>query len=75
MPYQELAEELKIGTAVRITLSGFFRARIVDSLGRLGPKGARVYRVLVSKRPKMYTEVLEEQLEVLEDQESPAPPS
>ena len=67
MAAQNLAEPLKEGTVVRIRDSGFHRAWIVENRGPLGPKGARVYRVLVLKKPRMYVEVLEEQLEVLEN--------
>ncbi len=65
MTTQNLAEPLPIGTIVRIRDSGYGRARIVEFRGPLGPKGARVYRVQVSKKPAAYTEVLEEQLEVV----------
>ena len=61
------------GTYVRITFSGFKRARIAEYRGPLGPKGARVYSVFVCKKPRMFVEVLEEQLEVLEDQVSSSP--
>ncbi len=68
MATQDLAEPLKAGTVVRIRNSGFHRARIAEYLGPLGPKGARVYRILVQRKPRrMYVEVLEEQLEVLEE--------
>ncbi len=67
-------EPLKDGTVVKILNSGFHRARIAENLGALGPKGARIYRVLVSKKPRMYIEVLERQLEVLPDApDLPAP--
>ena len=66
MATQKLAEPLKDGTFVRIRYSGYHRARIAECLGPLGPKGARVYRVMVQRKPRrVYIEVLEEQLEVL----------
>jgi hypothetical protein len=66
MAFQEATEPLKAGTVVRIRESGFHRAKIAEYRGPLGPKGARVYRVLVQRKPRpMYLEVLEEQLEVL----------
>ena len=68
MTIQNLNEPLKNGTVVRIRDSGFHRAWIVEDRGLLGPKGARVYRILVSKKPRMHIEVLEEQLEVLNDE-------
>jgi hypothetical protein len=66
-------EPLEAGTFVKIRLSGFHRAQIVEYRGPLGPKGARVYRVLVRKKPRMYIEVREDQVEVLEDQQTPLP--
>jgi len=63
-----LVEPLKVGTVVKIRDSGYHRARIAEFRGPLGPKGARVYRVLVQRKPRrVYIEVLEEQLEVLEE--------
>ena len=68
MATQSLVEPLKDGTLVRILNSGYSRARIAEYRGPLGPKGARVYRVLVQKKPRrVYIEVLEDQLEVLDD--------
>jgi hypothetical protein len=67
MTTQNQAEPLKAGTYVKILFSGFHRARIAEYRGPFGPKGARVYRVLVRKKPRMYVEVLEDQLEVLPD--------
>ena len=64
MTTQNLTEPLPIGTIVRIRNSGYGRARIVEFRGPLGPKGARVYRILVRKKPRpAYIEVLEDQLE------------
>jgi hypothetical protein len=66
MPTQNPTEPLQIGTPVKIRDSGFGRARIVEYRGPLGPNGARVYRVQVRRKPRpAYTEVLEDQLEVL----------
>ena len=68
MATQDLSEPLKVGTVVRIRNSGYHRARIAEFRGPLGPKGARVYRVLVQGKPRrVYIEVLEDQLEVLDD--------
>jgi hypothetical protein len=67
MEAEKNKEPLKDGTIVKILHSGFHRAWIAEYRGPLGPKGARVYRVLVSKKPRMYTEVLEEQLEILDE--------
>ena len=68
MATQNLTEPLKAGTVVRIRDSGYHRAKIAEFLGPLGPKGARVYRILVQRKPRrVYVEVLEDQLEVLDD--------
>ena len=68
MATQNLIEPLKAGTVVKILNSGYSRARIAEYRGPLGPKGARVYRVLVQRKPRrVYIEVLEDQLEVLAD--------
>ena len=68
MTTQNLVEPLKVGTVVKIRNSGYRRARIAEFRGPLGPRGARVYRVLVQKKPRrVYIEVLEDQLEVLDD--------
>jgi hypothetical protein len=68
MATHDLIEPLMAGTVVRIRNSGYHRAKIAEFLGPLGPKGARVYRVLVQRKPRhVYIEVLEDQLEVLDD--------
>ena len=68
MTTHNLAEPLKEGTVVKIRNSGYSRAVIAEFRGPLGPKGARVYRVLVERKPRrVYIEVLEDQLEVLDD--------
>jgi hypothetical protein len=66
MATQNLIEPLKDGTVVRILHSGYDHAEVAEYRGPLGPKGARVYRVLVEKKPRrVYIEVREDQLEVL----------
>jgi hypothetical protein len=68
MATENVVDPMKDGTVVRIRNSGYHRAKIAEFLGPLGPKGARVYRVLVQRKPRrVYIEVLEDQLEVLED--------
>ena len=63
MATDELSKPFEIGTIVRIRNSRYGRARIVEFRGPLGPRGARVYRVRVRKKPKpAYVEVLEDQL-------------
>jgi hypothetical protein len=67
MTTQNLPEPLKVGTFVKILNSGYHRARIAEYRGPLGPKGARIYRVLVQSKPRrVYIEVREDQLEVLD---------
>jgi len=73
MTTPNLSEPLPIGTRVKIRDSGYGVARIVEFRGPLGPKGARVYRVQVRQKPHpAYTEVLEEQLEIVEPSPSAA---
>jgi hypothetical protein len=68
MAAQNTIEPLKDGTVVKILNSGYSRAWVAEYRGPLGPKGARVYRVLVQRKPRrVYIEVLEDQLEVLDD--------
>lgn len=68
MKTPSLTEPLKDGTFVRVRDSGYHRAQIAEFRGPLGPKGARIYRVLVEKKPRrVYIEVREDQLEVLDD--------
>jgi hypothetical protein len=67
MATRELAEPLREGTVVKILNSGFHRAEVVEYRGPLGPKGARVYGVVAVKKPRLYLEVLEDQLEVLSE--------
>jgi hypothetical protein len=68
MTTQDRVDPLKDGTVVKILNSGYRRAKIAENLGALGPKGARVYRVLVQTKPRrVYIEVLEDQLEVLDN--------
>jgi hypothetical protein len=65
MTTREAGEPLKVGTLVKIRNSGYGRAQVVEFRGPLGPKGARVYRVRVRRKPRpAYIEVREDQLEV-----------
>jgi hypothetical protein len=68
MATENLTGPLKDGTVVKILNSGFNRAVVAEYRGPLGPKGARIYRVLVQMKPRrMYIEVREDQLEVLRE--------
>ena len=53
----------KVGDWVSIKGSTYKRVRIAEYRGALGPKGARVYKIRVQKKPLAYVEVLEEELE------------
>ncbi len=77
MTTQNQVEPLKDGTDVKILNSGYTRAKIAEYLGPLGPKGARIYRVLVQRKPRrVYIEVREDQLETLNNAaELPSPAS
>ncbi len=71
---EQRAEPLPVGTRVKILHSGFKEPmRIVEYLGPLGPGGARVYRVRVRRKPPGYTEVCEDQLEMLPTEGTSSP--
>ena len=53
----------QVGDWVRIKNSTYERVRIAEYVGGLGPKGVRIYRIRLRKRPLAYVEVLEDQLE------------
>ena len=60
---------LKEGTWVRILRSQARRALVAEYRGPLGPKGAHIYRILLGIDPEpYYSEVREDQLEILDDQ-------
>jgi hypothetical protein len=64
MTTEHTSEPIKVGTIVKILNSGYGRARVVEFRGPLGPKGARIYRVRVRRKPRpAYIEVREDQLE------------
>jgi len=64
---QHEIEPLAVGTVVKILHSRYGPAKIAEYRGPLGPKGARIYSVLVQTKPRrVYIEVREDQLEVLE---------
>jgi len=69
MSTQDQVEPLKEGTYVKILRSNYHCVQVAEYRGPLGPKGARVYRLLVDlveRKPRpVYIKVLEEQLEVL----------
>jgi hypothetical protein len=68
MTTPNLTEPLKVGTVVKIRNSGYPRATIAEVRGPLGPKGARIYRVLMEEKPRRVSiEVREDQLEVLSE--------
>jgi hypothetical protein len=68
MATPNLTEPLKAGTVAKILNSGYARAIIAEFRGPLGPGGARMYCVLVQRKPRrVYIEVREDQLEVLRE--------
>ena len=58
------AEPLSMDRYYKILDSGYGRVKIVEFRGPLGPRGMRIYRVRVRRKPKpVYIEVREDQLE------------
>ncbi len=68
MPTQNLSEPIPDGTMVELINSGFKRAKVVEYRGPLGPNGARIYRIMVMSKPRLFTEVREDQLRILDQQ-------
>ena len=74
MAAEEISEPLKVGTIVKVLNSGFQRATIAEYRGPLGPGGIRIYRVQVQRKPRrMFVEVRQDQLEVLDEPEGLRP--
>jgi hypothetical protein len=64
MPTKSVLATFKVGDLVSILNSAYGRARIAEDRGPLGPRGVRVYRVRIQKKPRpAYIEVREDQLE------------
>jgi hypothetical protein len=64
MTTKNVLASFKVGDLVSILNSGYKRARIAEDRGPIGPRGVRVYRVRVQKKPRpAYIEVREDQLE------------
>ncbi len=62
---QDSDDPFQIGTFVKIRNSGYKkRAKVIEYCGTLGPNGAKIYRLLVRRRPPAYTEVRADQLEL-----------
>ncbi|HTU22672.1 MAG TPA: hypothetical protein VMG10_31825 [Gemmataceae bacterium] len=60
-------ELLKIGARVKIRNLGGQIGKIVEFRGALGPKGARIYRVLIRRKPRRdYIELRDDQMELVE---------
>ena len=53
----------QVGDWVRIKNSAYDKVRVAESLGAIGPKGVRVYRILLRRKPRDYVAVMEDQLE------------
>ena len=67
----DVNDPFQVGDWVSIKDSTYKRVRIAEYRGALGPKGARVYKIRVQKKPLAYVEVLEEQLEHVAEQSAP----
>jgi hypothetical protein len=76
MPEKKGGEPLNLGDWVKIRHSGFKRARVVELRGPLGPGGAQVYRVRISRKPlkPIYIELLAEEVVRLPPKKEPAAP-
>jgi hypothetical protein len=58
----------KIGDRVKLKTQAGRIGRVAEDRGPLGPKGARVYRVLIRRKPRPgYVEVMESHLEPAEE--------
>ena len=57
MAIQHQVVPLRVGAVVKVLNSGYTRGRIAEYRGPLGPNGARIYRVLVQKKPRLHIEV------------------
>ena len=58
---------LKIGARVKIRNLGGQIGKIVEFRGTLGPKGERIYRILIRRKPRRdYIELREDQMELVE---------
>jgi hypothetical protein len=66
---------LKVGDRVIILNSGYKKpGKIVEYRGPLGPKGARIYRVRVRRKPKpVYVEFREDQLQFVPPKDEGTP--
>ena len=53
----------QVGDWVNIKHSTYKRVRIAEYRGALGPKGAFVYKIRLTKSPRSYVEVLGDQIE------------
>jgi hypothetical protein len=63
----EVGRMLQIGARVKIPNLGGQIGKIVEFRGGLGPKGARIYRVLLRRKPRRdYIELRDDQLELVE---------
>jgi hypothetical protein len=74
MAKKKVAEPLKLGDWVKVRYTGFKRARVVELLGPLGPGGAQIYRVRISRKPlkPIYIDLLADHVELLPPKKDPA---
>lgn len=67
----EVDAPFQVGDWVIIKNSGYKRVRIAEYRGPLGPKGDRIYRIRLRKKPLDYVEVREDQLEHVAEESAP----
>jgi hypothetical protein len=61
-----VGQMLQIGARVKIPKLGGQIGKIVEFRGGLGPKGARIYRVLLRRKPRRdYIELRDDQMELI----------
>ena len=63
MPSLDVNAPFQVGDWVNIKNSSYKKVRIAEYRGALGPKGTRVYKIRLKKKPLDYVEVMEDQLE------------
>jgi hypothetical protein len=75
MEWDNSGGSLKVGDRVLVLGSGYKKPKlIVEYRGPLGPKGARIYRVRLRRKPSpAYAEFREDQLQLVSRKDAAAP--
>jgi len=69
MPVENRPEPYPVGTLVKILNSQWPRARIVEIRGNLGVGGARIYRLMLRRKPSpTYIELPESRIELFPEE-------